>query len=43
MNESKRDEIQGEMTDKEYAPVLAKRKAWRQRINELEKQLEYGE
>lgn len=34
---------EGEMTDKEYAPILAKRKAWRDRINELEKQLESDE
>lgn len=30
---------EGEMTDKEYAPILANRKKWRQRINELEEQL----
>lgn len=31
---------EGEMTDEEFAPILAKRKAWRARINELEEQLE---
>lgn len=34
---------EGEMTDEEYAPILAKRKEWRQHINELEKQLETEE
>ena len=30
---------EGEMTDKEYASIREKRQKWREKINELEKQL----
>lgn len=31
---------EGEMTDEEYAPTRTQRVEWRERINELEKELE---
>lgn len=33
---------EGELTEEEYAPIKAQRKAWREEINRLEEELENG-
>ena len=33
---------EGELTEEEYAPIKAQRKAWREEINQLEEELKNG-